>query len=91
MSWSYILWSAIHSIFARCTLAFSLLRLITILSLPTIKEYLLSVDLIPLIEERFVSLSSRQAIVPHVGELLFDNPKGKHISNMVISNINLKI
>ncbi|TFG92558.1 MAG: ornithine cyclodeaminase family protein [Candidatus Atribacteria bacterium] len=48
-----------------------------ILSLPTIKEYLLSADLIPLIEQGFVALSSGQAIVPPVGEILFDNPKGE--------------
>ena len=49
----------------------------TILSLSTIKKYLLSADLISLIQEGFVSFSSGNAVVPPVGELIFDNPKGE--------------
>jgi len=47
------------------------------LSLSQIQEFISDVDLIPIIEEGFVALSSQQAVVPPVGELLFDNPKGE--------------
>ena len=58
-----------------------------ILSLTTIKEYLLSLNLIPIIEEGFVALSSEKAVVPPVGELLFRNPPGEaHIKYGYIKN-----
>ncbi len=47
-----------------------------ILSLPVIRKYLKSVDLIPLIEQGFVAYSSRRAVVPPVGELIFEDPPG---------------
>ncbi len=48
-----------------------------IIALPAIEEYLKTVDLIPLIEEGFIAYSSGQAVVPPVGELLFENPPGE--------------
>lgn len=48
-----------------------------ILPLHTIQEYLSSNDLIPLIEKGFIALSAGQAVVPPVGELLFENPVGE--------------
>ncbi len=50
---------------------------VTILTLPTIQEYLKTVDLIPLIEKGFVAYSLGEAVVPPVGELLFENPPGE--------------
>lgn len=50
---------------------------VTILTLPTIQEYLKTVDLIPLIEKGFVAYSLGEAVVPSVGELLFENPPGE--------------
>jgi ornithine cyclodeaminase len=50
---------------------------VAILTLPTIKEYLKTVDLIPLIEKGFVAYSLGEAVVPPVGELLFENPPGE--------------
>ncbi len=49
----------------------------SILSLDQIKNYLQTVDLIPLIEEGFVAYSKGDSIVPPVGELLFDKPSGE--------------
>jgi ornithine cyclodeaminase len=48
-----------------------------ILHLPTIQQYLRTVDLIPLIEQGFVAYSKGLAVVPPVGELIFDNPQGE--------------
>lgn len=48
-----------------------------ILSAPKIIDLLKKIDLISVIEEGFISLSSDKAIIPPVGELLFDNPKGE--------------
>jgi hypothetical protein len=42
-----------------------------IITLPSILEYLSSLDLIPLIEKGFVALSNNDAVVSPVGELLF--------------------
>ncbi len=50
---------------------------IAVLSLPTIQEYLKTVDLIPLIESGFVAYSLGKAVVPPVGELIFENPPGE--------------
>jgi ornithine cyclodeaminase len=47
-----------------------------ILSLPIIREYLKTVDLIPLIEQGFIEYSSGNAVVPPVGELIFEDPPG---------------
>ncbi len=43
-----------------------------IIDLPTIKQIVASLDLIPLIEEGFVAYSKGQSVVPPVGELLLD-------------------
>jgi ornithine cyclodeaminase len=48
-----------------------------IIALPAIQEYLKTVDLIPLIEKGFVAYSSGEAVVPPVGELIFENPPGE--------------
>lgn len=48
-----------------------------ILHLPKIQEYLKKIDLIPLIEQGFVAYSKGNAVVPPVGELLFDEAKGE--------------
>ncbi len=48
-----------------------------IIALPAILEYLKTVDLIPLIEKGFIAYSSGEAVVPPVGELLFENPLGE--------------
>lgn len=50
---------------------------VVILTLPTIRDYLKTVDLIPLIEKGFVAYSKGEAVVPPVGELLFENPPGE--------------
>lgn len=50
---------------------------VAVLSLPTIQEYLKTVDLIPLIESGFVAYSLGKAVVPPVGELIFENPPGE--------------
>ena len=50
---------------------------VTILSLPQIKERLKTAELIPLIEAGFVAYSDKQAVVPPVGELLFEDPPGE--------------
>ena len=50
---------------------------VTILSLPQIKERLKTADLIPLIEAGFVAYSNKQAVVPPVGELIFEDPPGE--------------
>ena len=47
-----------------------------IINLEKIKEIIDKIDLIPLIEEGFVKYSIGQAVVPPVGELLFDKPPG---------------
>ncbi|WP_298902180.1 hypothetical protein [uncultured Psychroserpens sp.] len=58
-----------------------------VLSLSQITSTLETLDLIPLIEEGFIALSSNKAIVPPVGELLFENPKGEsHIKYGYILN-----
>ena len=49
----------------------------TILSLQQIEAYLQTVDLIPLIEKGFVDYSKGLAVVPPVGELLFEEPTGE--------------
>jgi ornithine cyclodeaminase len=48
-----------------------------IIALPAIQEYLKTVDLIPLIEKGFIAYSLGEAVVPPVGELLFENPPGE--------------
>ncbi len=59
----------------------------TILDLHSIKKYLQTVDLIPLLEDGFIAYSSNQVVVPPVGELLFDNPPGEaHIKYGYIKN-----
>ena len=47
-----------------------------IINLEKIKEIIDKIDLIPLIEEGYVKYSKGQAVVPPVGELLFDKPPG---------------
>ncbi len=49
----------------------------TILTLKQIETYLQTVDLIPLIEKGFVDYSNGLAVVPPVGELLFEQPSGE--------------
>ena len=48
-----------------------------ILHLTTIQQYLKTVDLIPVIEQGFVAYSKGNAVVPPVGELIFENPQGE--------------
>ncbi|MDI9356388.1 MAG: hypothetical protein QM536_05105 [Chitinophagaceae bacterium] len=50
---------------------------ISIISLQTIQEYIKALDLIPIIEEGFVSYSTGKAVIPPVAEILFENPKGE--------------
>ena len=58
-----------------------------ILPLEEIKSALLNVDLLPDIEEAFAAYSNSEAIVPPVGELLFDNPPGEvHIKYGYLCN-----
>lgn len=58
-----------------------------VLSLSQITSILETLNLIPLIEEGFLALSSNKAIVPPVGELLFENPRGEtHIKYGYILN-----
>lgn len=47
-----------------------------ILNLSQIEEYLLSIELMPLIEKGFVAYSKNEVVVPPVGELIFDDPPG---------------
>lgn len=47
-----------------------------IINLNQIKEALKSIDIIPLIEKGFVAYSNGNAVVPPIGELLFENPPG---------------
>lgn len=55
----------------------------TIIELASIQRYLETIDLIPLIEHGFIAYSSGQAVIPPVGELLFDNPPGEtHIGRV---------
>ncbi|MCG8323275.1 MAG: hypothetical protein MI921_27495 [Cytophagales bacterium] len=58
-----------------------------VLPLSQITGILETLNLIPLIEQGFLALSSNKAIVPPVGELLFDNPRGEaHIKYGYILN-----
>jgi len=47
-----------------------------ILTIEQIKKILPRIDLIPTIEEGFVALSQKKAVVPPVAEMLFKNPPG---------------
>jgi len=47
-----------------------------VVSLPEIKKALGAIDPLPLIEEGFVAYSRGRAVVPPVGELVFDDPPG---------------
>jgi ornithine cyclodeaminase len=47
-----------------------------IIPLSRIREVVRSIDPLPLIEDGFVALSRGQAVVPPVGELIFDRPPG---------------
>ncbi len=49
---------------------------VTLLTWPQIKTCLATLDLIPLIEQGFSAYSNGDAIVPPVGELIFENPPG---------------
>lgn len=58
-----------------------------IITLDQIKDVLKGADIIPTIEEGFVAYSAGQAVVPPVGELLFDDPPGDvHIKYGYIKN-----
>jgi ornithine cyclodeaminase len=48
-----------------------------ILTLPEILRHLPQLDLVSAIEQGFVDLSFSKAVVPPVGELLFDDPPGE--------------
>lgn len=48
-----------------------------IIHLSSIQKYLETIDLIPLIEEGFIAYSSGNAVIPPVGELLFEDPPGE--------------
>ena len=47
-----------------------------VVALPEIKKALGAIDPLPLIEEGFVAYSRGRAVVPPVGELVFDDPPG---------------
>ena len=47
-----------------------------VMSLAEIKKSLAAIDLLPLIEDGFVAYSQGRAVVPPVGELIFENPPG---------------
>lgn len=49
----------------------------TVLSRERILEILPDLDLIPMIEEGFAAYSRGEAVIPPVGELLFDDPPGE--------------
>ena len=58
-----------------------------VFGLGDIKRVLPKIDLSPLIKEGFVAYSSGQAVVPPVGELVFENPPGDvHIKYGYIQN-----
>ena len=58
-----------------------------VFGLGDIKRTLPKIDLSPLIKEGFVAYSSGQAVVPPVGELVFENPPGDvHIKYGYIKN-----
>ncbi len=58
-----------------------------VFGLGDIKRTLPKIDLSPLIKEGFVAYSSGQAVVPPVGELVFENPPGDvHIKYGYIQN-----
>ena len=58
-----------------------------VFGLGDIKRALPKIDLSPLIKEGFVAYSSGQAVVPPVGELVFENPPGDvHIKYGYIQN-----
>ena len=48
-----------------------------IITLSDIKSLIKSIDVISAMEEGFIQYSNGNAVVPPVGELLFDNPKGE--------------
>jgi ornithine cyclodeaminase len=47
-----------------------------VISLPRIREAVRTIDPLPLIEEGFVAYSHGRAVVPPVGEMIFDHPPG---------------
>ena len=58
-----------------------------IIRLKEIKSLLKNVDVISAMEEGFIQYSNGNAIVPPVGEMLFDEPKGEtHIKYGYIKN-----
>lgn len=58
-----------------------------IITLDQIKEILKKIDIIPAIEKGFVAYSNGNAVIPPVGELLFNNPPGDvHIKYGYILN-----
>ena len=58
-----------------------------VFGLENIKRVLPKIDLLPLIKEGFIAYSSGQAVVPPVGELVFENPPGDvHIKYGYIQN-----
>ena len=58
-----------------------------ILNLPEIKSALNDLDLISIIESGFKSYTSGAAVIPPVGELIFENPPGDcHIKYGYIKN-----
>jgi ornithine cyclodeaminase len=62
-------------------------RKTTILHSETIRSYLKEIDMLPLIEKGFMALSNGLAVVPPVGELIFEKPKGEtHIKYGYIKN-----
>ena len=59
----------------------------TILKLPEIKSLLGNIDVVSAMEEGFVEYSNGNTVVPPVGELILDNPKGEvHIKYGYIKN-----
>jgi ornithine cyclodeaminase len=48
----------------------------TVVPLSRIREALRTINPLPLIEEGFVAYSSGRAVVPPVGELVFERPPG---------------
>ena len=59
----------------------------SILRLPEIKKLLKDVEVVAAMEEGFIQYSNNNTVVPPVGELLFENPKGEaHIKYGYIKN-----
>lgn len=63
--------------------------MVSIINLPKIKEILLTVDVLDAMNTGFIAYSNGNTVVPPVGELLFEAPKGEaHIKYGYLKNAN---